>query len=104
MNEEIKIVDEQKEPLKTEELKNAMEEKFAKFQSENMILGFRVAARHILGMIVEFENSPGKKSNNDYKRLVKKIKEFCSRGLSTDNKSEENNESVENSESKTVQN
>ena len=58
-----------------------------------MILGFRVAVRHILGVIIEFENSSGKKSNNDYKRLVKKIKDFCNRGLTTNNKSEEDSES-----------
>lgn len=104
MSEEIKTMEEQNETLNTEELKSAMEEKFAKFQSENMILGFRVAARYILGVIVEFENSSGKKSNNDYKRLVKKIKDFCNRGLITDDKSEENDESTENSESETIQN
>lgn len=96
MNEEINMVEEPKETPDMEELRSVIEERFAKSQSDNMILGFRVAARHILGMIVEFENSPGKKSNNDHKRLIKKIKEFCNHGLSTENKSEENDETIQN--------
>ena len=99
MNDEMNVVNEQeKKKPSIQELKGAMEEKFAKFQNENMILGFRVAIRRILSMIIEFENSPEKKSNNDYKRLVKKIKEFCNRGLSMEDKTKE--ESVE----ETVQN
>ena len=104
MNEENKIVEEQESEKNLSELKKTMEEKFAKAQSQNMILGFRVASREVLRMIVEFENSPGKKSNNDYKRIVKKIKEFCNRSLSPDNRNDENSSSEENTTIETVQN
>lgn len=87
MDEEIKNTEEQENNLKLDEVKAKAEEKFTKFQSDMMILGLRISARTINSMIVEFKQSPGKKSTNDYKRLIKKIEEFCGRALTVDEKS-----------------
>ena len=86
MDEEMKKTEEQEENLKLDEVKAKAEEKFSKFQSDMMILGLRISARTVNSMIVEFKQSPGKKSANDYKRLIKKIEEFCSRALTVDEK------------------
>lgn len=98
MDEEIKNTEEQESNLKFDELKAKTEEKFSKFQSDMMILGVRIGSRTINNMIVEFKKSPGKKSTNDYKRLVKKIEEFCNRSLAKDEPSEESStvETVQN--------
>lgn len=98
MDEEIKNTEEQEDDLKFEEVKAKAEEKFSKFQSDMMILGVRIASRSINNMIVEFKQSPGKKSTNDYKRLVKKIEEFCNRSLAKDKPSDESSaeETVQN--------
>lgn len=98
MGDEIKNTEEQESNLKFDELKAKTEEKFSKFQSDMMILGVRIGSRTINNMIVEFKKSPGKKSTNDYKRLVKKIEEFCNRSLAKDEPSEESStvETVQN--------
>lgn len=84
MDEEIKNIEEQEEDLNFSEVKAKAEEKFSKFQSEMMILGVRIASRTVNNMIAEFKRTPGKKSTNDYKRLIKKIEEFCGRALTVD--------------------
>lgn len=86
MDEEIKNIEEKEDDLKLDEVKAKAEEKFSKFQSDMMILGRRISARTINSMIVEFKQSSGKKSANDYKRLIKKIEEFCNRALTVDEK------------------
>lgn len=98
MDEEIKNTEEQEDNLKFDEVKAKAEEKFSKFQSDMMILGVRIASRTINNMIAEFKQSTGKKSTNDYKRLIKKIEDFCNRSLAKDEPSDES------SVSETVQN
>jgi hypothetical protein len=84
MDEEIKNTEEQEDNLKFDEVKAKAEEKFSKFQSDMMILGVRIGSRTINNMIAEFKQTPGKKSTNDYKRLIKKIEDFCNRSLAKD--------------------
>ena len=84
MDEEIKNTEEQEDNLKFKEVKTKAEEKFSKFQSDMMILGVRIGSRTINNMIAEFKRTPGKKSTNDYKRLIKKIEDFCNRSLAKD--------------------
>lgn len=98
MDEEIKNTEEQEDNLKLDELKSKAEEKFSKFQSDMMILGVRMGSRTINNMIVDFKRTPGKKSTNDYKRLIKKIEDFCNRSLAKDKADEES------TTEKTVQN
>lgn len=89
MGEEMKNIVEQEEDLKLDEVKAKAEEKFSKFQSDMMILGVRIASKSINNMIAEFKKTPGKKSANDYKRLIKKIEDFCNRSLSKDEPNDE---------------
>ena len=74
-----------------DDLRNAIEDQLSKIRNKSMILGFRVSCQTILDKINMFENSPGTKSNNDHKRLIKDIKKFVEREVSR-----ENQETVQN--------
>lgn len=69
-------------PLDDDKLKEAIEEQLSKVRRQNMLLGFQVCCQTVLDKIVKFESAQGKKSTNDYKRLVKDIKGFASTGIS----------------------
>ena len=68
--------------MDNDELKSAIEAQFRKIQRQNLALGFRVCCQTVLDKITAFERSPGNKSNNDHKRLIKDIKKFVETGLS----------------------
>lgn len=70
------------EPEEKDELKTAIEETLSKIRRQSMLLGSQVMLQTILDKIVAFERKPGSKSNNDHKRLIKDIKQFCKTGLS----------------------
>lgn len=99
--EENKTIENQEETLNNDELKGAIEETLSKIRRQSMILGFRVSCQSILDKINAFERSPGSKSNNDHKRLIKDIKKFVEQGLAR--QMNENGE-IEVSESETEQN
>lgn len=102
MEELNNTIEEKEAPtMNDDELKGAIEEQLSKIRSQSMILGFRVACSTIRDMINKFERSPGSKSNNDHKRLIKEIKQFVEKGLAR--KMNENGE-IEVPESETVQN
>lgn len=84
MEEINKPIEEQEDVnpiLGDDELKSAIEEQLSKIRTQSMILGFRVACQTIRDKIVAFERTPGSKSNNDHKRLIKDIKQFVEQGL-----------------------
>ena len=99
--EENKAIENQEETLNNDELKGAIEETLSKIRRQSMILGFRVSCQSILDKINAFERSPGSKSNNDHKRLIKEIKKFVEQGLARQMK--EHGE-IEVPESETAQN
>jgi len=68
---------EQNDNLVTDELKEAMNEQFTKIQNQAMVLGIRVASKLVLDKIAVAMSKPGKRSLNDYKRLIKEIEDFC---------------------------
>lgn len=80
MTEEVK--NEEVSTMDNDELKSAIEAQFRKIQQQNLALGFRVCCQTVLDKITAFERSPGNKSNNDHKRLIKDIKKFVETGLS----------------------
>lgn len=84
MEEINKTIEEQKDEKPTlgdDELKSAIEEQLSKIRTKSMIVGFRVACQTVLDKIAMFERTPGSKSNNDHKRLIKDIKKFVEQGL-----------------------
>ena len=68
-------------PETNDELKDAIETQLSKIRTQSMILGFRVSCQTVLDKISAFERSPGTKSNNDHKRLIKELKNFAEQGL-----------------------
>ena len=91
MDEENKVVEVQEETslMDNKELREAIEAKLRKHQNYGIMIGAQVTAHSILDKISAFERTPGKKSNNDHKRLIKDIKKFCETGLSRQAKFEE---------------
>lgn len=95
-------VEEKKEnEVNTDEvLKGAIEEILSKARRQSMLLGFQVSCQAVLDKISEFERKPGSKSNNDHKRLIKDIKNFCeigvSRKVNTDGETEPIEETAQN--------
>lgn len=104
MDEEKIMQEQESEPMNNDELKQAIEERFEKLRRQSMYLGFQVACQSILDKIFIFERTPGNKSNNDHKRLIKDIKKFVETGLARKVNEDGEVELVENSESETVQN
>lgn len=69
-------------PEAKDELKDAIEDTLSKLRMQSMLLGAQAICQTILDKILVFERAPGSKSNNDHKRLIKDIKNFCEVGLS----------------------
>lgn len=98
------IEEQEKHTMTDDELNSAIEEQLQKIRSQSMIVGFRVACQTILDKINDFERSPGSKSNNDHKRLIKDIKKFVEIGLSRKMNEKGEIEMPEKDESEAVQN
>ena len=62
-------------------LEEAMKKQFEKVRMAGMLAGAKGICGSVAQYIYQFNSSPGKKSLNDYRRLVKKINEFCSVSL-----------------------
>lgn len=84
------------EPEAKDELKDAIEETLSNIRMQSMLLGAQAMCQTILDKILMFERAPGSKSNNDHKRLIKDIKNFCEVGLSRKVKSNGETETVQN--------
>jgi hypothetical protein len=63
-------------------LKEAIEGQMRKIQRQSMLLGCQVVCRTTLDKIETAMRQPGKRTMNDYKRLIKDIEKFCRTGLS----------------------
>lgn len=105
MEENKNPIEEQETPtMNDDELKGAIEEQLSKIRRQSMILGFRVSCQTVLDKITTFERSPGSKSNNDHKRLIKDIKKFVETGLARKMNENGEIEVSEEANSETVQN
>ena len=86
MNEENKIIEmnpEIEEPtMNNDELKTAIEETMEQIRTQSMLLGAQAMCSVVQQKIAVAMSKPGKRSLNDYKRLVKEIIDFCETGLS----------------------
>ena len=75
-------MDENNKQIAETELEEAIKPQLEKLRTQNMLLGFQVACHTILQKIIVLEKKPGKTTMNDYKRLVKDVKQFCTTGIS----------------------
>lgn len=73
------------EKMSDEEFNNLMEKEarkqFEKVRMAGLLSGSKAICGVVMQYINEFNMASGKKSNNDYKRLIKKISNFCSVSL-----------------------
>ena len=86
---EATVEEEQKTPAETSEqsieedpLKEAINEQLKKIQRQNLLLGAQTICHTVLEKILKSENQPGKRTMNDYRRLIKDLKKFCETGIS----------------------
>ena len=79
VEEEVTTTEEDNTEDKLREVFNAQ---FKKLQTQSMLLGAQTMCKVVLDKIVVAESKPGKRTMNDYKRLIKDIKNFCTTGLS----------------------
>ena len=83
------------QPETNDELKGAIEATLSKIRRQSMLLGAQVMCQTVLDKITAFERQPGSKSNNDHKRLIKDIKQFCETALSRKVNTDGETESIE---------
>lgn len=105
--DEEKIVEEQgTKSMNDDELKKAIEGQLSKIRRQSILIGAQTACKVVLDKINAFERSPGNKSNNDHKRLIKDIKKFCETGISRKVNANGETEPInkESAEPETVQN
>lgn len=93
--DENNTIEQREETTQNVELKAAIEKTMGDVYNQGMLIGAQTMCSTILNKIYMFESSYGKKSANDYKRVIKDIKKFCETGLSNkinvDDNTEENN-------------
>ena len=63
-------------------LEETMKKQFEKVRMAGLLAGSKGICGVIVQYINQFNSSPGKRTLNDYRRLVKKINDFCSVSLS----------------------
>lgn len=77
---EEQIAPEQQTP--EDPLRDAIEAQMKKIQRQSMLIGAQTMCRVILEKIIVAEAKPGKRTMNDYKRIIKDVKNFCETGIS----------------------
>lgn len=106
MDEEKTVEGQDANPMDNDDLKKAIEEQLSKIRRQNILIGAQTVCKVVLDKINTFERSPGNKSNNDHKRLIKDIKKFCETGISRKVNADGETEPInkESAEPETVQN
>lgn len=85
VDEKVKSVEEDvvKEQESAEDpLKDAIDAQLRKIQRQNILIGAQTVCAVVLEKIMTAMNKPGKRTMNDYKRLVKDVENFCRTGVS----------------------
>lgn len=103
-NEENETTEQDNTLATDDEFKEAVYSRMRSIHNQGMIVGFQTACHTALNKIYTFENGAGKKSANDYKRLLKDLKKFFETGISRKVNAAETSEAEENGEEETVQN
>lgn len=67
---------------KDDALKSAIDEQLKKIQRQNLLVGAQTVCTVILQKINGAMSKPGKRTMNDYKRIIKDIEHFCQVGVS----------------------
>lgn len=84
-------------PSSDDTLKEAIQEQLKKIQRQNLLIGAQTVAHVILEKISKAESQPGKRTMNDYRRLIKEIRNFCEVGVSRKVNADGETESINDS-------
>lgn len=104
MSEEVVVENENTNSgLNDDALKSAIEEQLSKIRRQSMLLGCQVMCKTILDKIYVSMNKQGKKTNNDYRRLIKDIEAFCKTGLSRNVNADDETEPAEENNTKLME-
>ena len=86
LDEQVNSVDEEinveKQESTDDPLKDAINEQLKKIQRQNLLIGAQTVCTVIINKVTAAMNQPGKRTMNDYKRLIKDVESFCRTGLS----------------------
>lgn len=69
-------------PETDDALKDAIDAQLKKIQRQNLLIGAQTVCTVILDKITTAMNKPGKRTMNDYKRVIKDVEKFCRTGIS----------------------
>ncbi len=78
-NEQINV---EEQDNKLNEFDEVVRKEMTNVHTRGMMLGVQVTCKMVLDKISATMMQPGKRSMNDYKRLVKEIEQFCRTGVS----------------------
>lgn len=97
------VEEEQTTPIETSDqnneedpLKEVINEQLRKIQRQNLLLGAQTICHTVLEKILKVEMQPGKRTMNDYRRLIKDIRHFCEIGISRKVNTDGETESIDN--------
>ena len=82
IQEEVASAEVDTEAKSNDQLKEAIEAQMRKIQRQSMLIGAQTFCSVTLDKIHSAMNRPGKRTMNDYKRLIKDIEDFCTKGIS----------------------
>ena len=68
--------------MSADDLKKATSQVLERIRTQSMLLGAQAISSVILQKIEVWRKKPGKRTLNDYKRLIKDIDAYCSIGIS----------------------
>lgn len=82
LSDDIEVSASQETPSTDDALKDAIDSQLKKIQRQNLLIGAQTSCTVILQKITTAMNKPGKRTMNDYKRIIKDIEHFCRVGVS----------------------
>lgn len=68
--------------MSADDFKKATSQVLERIRTQSMLLGAQAISSVILQKIEVWQKKPGKRTLNDYKRLIKDINAYCSIGVS----------------------
>lgn len=77
VNEAVAEVDDKS--MNDDELKEAITKQLEKIRNDNIIVGYRVACQTVMDLIAPWHQP--KCSKRELERILKKLEEFCMKGL-----------------------
>lgn len=72
------------------EFREVANKQFEAMRNQGIEIGIKISSRVILDKIASAMNKPGKRSLNDYRRLIKEIVDFCNVSMKSQDETVQN--------------